>query len=103
LAKIVGFDVEPVTLSSRIRGGEVAAVPQLPRQRVERDRDARVVESWQVRGRGSSASSSRLARRRSNFLEPAAALEEDEKYGEREELGAEAEADEPSPAADQRR
>jgi hypothetical protein len=27
LAKIVGFDVEPVTLSLRIRGGEVAAVP----------------------------------------------------------------------------
>ena len=44
LAKIVGFEVAPVTAQSAISARERAAVEQLARERVEPDRDAGVVQ-----------------------------------------------------------
>ena len=44
LAKIVGFEVAPVTAQSAISARELAAVEQLARKRVEPDRDAGVVQ-----------------------------------------------------------
>ena len=47
-AKIVGFEVAPVTAQSAISRGELAAVQQLSRKRVEPDRDAGVVKSLEA-------------------------------------------------------
>ena len=44
LAKMVGFEVAPVTAESAISAANVAAVQQLARKRVEPDRDTGVVQ-----------------------------------------------------------